>query len=70
MKSVKTFFKVERDPLYKWGIEKGAKEERAKAEQEKLNEKIAIARSLKKEGIPVETIARTTGLSIDIVLGL
>ncbi len=62
MESVKTFFKVERDPLYKWGV----REERAKAEQEK----IAIARSLKKEGIPVETIAKTTGLSIDIVLGL
>lgn len=71
MESVKTFFKVERDPLYKWGEERGirvgAEAEREKAEKEKLNEKIAIALKFKKMGVAVEDIAKGTGLPVEVI---
>lgn len=43
------------------GLEKGRMEERAKAEAEKLD----IARELKKEGLSVEFITKTTKLSVE-----
>lgn len=67
MESIKTFFRIERDPLYKWGEEKGAAKEREKAEKEKLNEKIAIALKLKKMGVAVDDISLATGLSVDVI---
>ena len=45
----------------KKGIEIGAELERAKAEQEKRE----MARELKKEGLSIDLIARTTKLSVE-----
>jgi len=50
----------------KQGIEIGAELERAKAEQEKRE----MARELKKEGLSVDLIARTTKLSVEEIKAL
>jgi len=50
----------------KQGIEIGAEQERAKAELEKRE----MARELKKEGLPIDLIARTTKLSVDEIQAL
>jgi len=42
-------------------VQTGAELERAKAEQEKRE----MARELKKEGLPIDLIARTTKLSVE-----
>ncbi len=54
-----SFFKEERDPFYK----RGAQKERAKAQQEKLD----MALDMKKDGIPVEQIAKFTKLPIAVI---
>lgn len=64
MESVSTFFKEEKDPLYRKGIVRGIEKERAKAEREKKDEKLAIAREFKKLGVAVADIAKGTGLPI------
>ncbi|MNY40878.1 hypothetical protein D3C86_1756550 [compost metagenome] len=51
MLDVNSFWKLERDPLYKWGKQKGRHEEA-----------LEIARELKKEGLSIEFIAKTTKL--------
>ncbi|RZJ99238.1 MAG: hypothetical protein EOO43_27140 [Flavobacterium sp.] len=50
MESVNTFFKIERDTLYKWG---------------RKAEALEIAREMKKDKFPIETIAKLTKLSIE-----
>lgn len=49
MLDVNSFWKLERDPLYKWGKQKGALE---------------IAREMKKDKFPIETIAKLTKLPV------
>jgi predicted transposase/invertase (TIGR01784 family) len=51
----------------KIGIEKGRKEGRAEGE---LQAKLALARSMKADNMPVETIAKYTGLSINEINNL
>ena len=46
------------------GEEKARKEERAKAEAEKLVEKLKYALNLKKRGLPVQDIAEDLGLTV------
>ena len=50
---------IEKDVLYKKGIEKGAKEE-----------KIGLAKKMKKEGFDLPAISRITGLPKSIVTRL
>jgi predicted transposase/invertase (TIGR01784 family) len=48
------------------GIEKGKAEGRAEGEAKGISQAMhKVARSLKKEGLPIETISRVTGLSIE-----
>lgn len=58
MESVSTFFKKERDTLYKWGIQKGE----AKGEHKKA---VEMARQMLAEKEPFDKIFRYTGLSIE-----
>lgn len=53
MLNVNSFWKKERDILYKWGRQDGRHEEA-----------LEIARELKKEGLSIEFIAKTTKLSV------
>ncbi len=62
METVTRFFKKENDFLYIEGVE----EEREKAAREKL----AIARTLKQDGVAVDLIAKATGLSVEIIKNL
>jgi len=52
-----TKFKVEKDPFYQDGVKKGR-------EQGRHEEALEIARNLKKEGLSLDFIAKTTKLSI------
>ena len=54
MESITKFFKIENDPFFRLGEAKG-----------RLNKAIAVAVEMKKEGIPVEQIAKYTKLSIE-----
>lgn len=54
METVSKFFKEEKDLLYRKGEEKG-----------KHKKAIAIARELKKEGLSLDFIAKTTKLPIE-----
>lgn len=56
MESVNTFFKIERDTLYKWGRQEGL----AKAEKEKKE----MARQMLADKFPIDQIAKYTKLSI------
>ena len=62
MLDVNSFWKLERDPLYKRG--------RQVAQEKALEEKRVIARDLKKEGLAIDFIARTTKLSIQEIESL
>jgi len=55
MESITKFFKIENDPFFRQGEAKGGRE---------------IAIEMKKEGIPVEQIAKFTKLSIEEIAGL
>lgn len=71
MLEIKTFWKKERDTLYKWGkedgIQKGIEQGEAKGRHE---EALEIARELKKEGLTAEFIAKTTKLSVSEIKAL
>jgi predicted transposase YdaD len=54
MESITKFFKVEKDPFFRQGEAKGRKEEA-----------LVIAGEMRKEGIPVEQIAKFTKLPIE-----
>jgi len=54
MESITKFFKEEKDPFFRRGDAKGRKENA-----------IAIAGEMKKEGIPVDQIAKFTKLSLE-----
>ncbi len=56
MESVTKFFKEEKDPFFRKGEAKGRKEEA-----------VAIAREMKKDGIPMDQIIKFTKLSIEEV---
>jgi predicted transposase YdaD len=58
MESITKFFKEERDPFFRRGEAIGE----ARGE---LNKAIAIATEMKREGIPIEQIAKFTKLSIE-----
>ncbi|MNF12139.1 hypothetical protein D3C80_2135310 [compost metagenome] len=58
-----TEFKIEKDPFYKDGVKKGLAEGR-------LQEALHIARELKKEGLPIDFIIRTTKLSAEKIEAL
>lgn len=67
-------FKVEKDPFYQDGVRKGRREERtkaqiaiAKAEKEKT---LDMTRELKKEGLAINIIAKTTKLCIEEIEAL
>jgi len=62
MESVNTFFKIERDTLYKWG----RKAERAKAQEEKKE----MARKMLLAKEPLEKITEYTGLSMQEIKAL
>ncbi|MBB5436597.1 putative transposase/invertase (TIGR01784 family) [Pedobacter sp. AK017] len=62
MLEVKTFWKKERDVLYKWGQEDGIQTGKAKGRHE---EALAIAREMKKDKFPIDKIAKLTKLSIE-----
>ncbi|QNL49778.1 Rpn family recombination-promoting nuclease/putative transposase [Olivibacter sp. SDN3] len=57
METITKFFKEEKDPLFRRGEAKGE----AKGE---LKERTTIAREMKKDGIPVDQIAKFTKLSL------
>ncbi|MDR6786495.1 putative transposase/invertase (TIGR01784 family) [Pedobacter africanus] len=57
MLNVNSFWKKERDILYKWGKQ----DAKAEAEAKALEEKKAIARNLKDKGIDLKIIAEATG---------
>lgn len=57
MESVNTFFKKERDTLYKWGKKEGI-------EKGRHEEALEIARNLKNKGVEIEIISESTGLAI------
>ena len=63
MLEVNTFWKKERDTLYKWGKEDGI-------EKGRHEEALEIARELKKEGLAIEFIAKTTKLNIKEIQAL
>jgi hypothetical protein len=54
MESITKFFKVENDPFFRQGEARGSQ-----------NKAIAIASEMKKDGIPVQQIAKFTGLSVE-----
>ncbi len=54
MESITKFFKEEKDPFFRRGEAKGS-----------LERAIAIATAMKKDGIPVEQIAKFTKLSLE-----
>lgn len=65
MDSVNTFFKIERDTLYKWGVRDGKAKARIaldKAEKKKMVCNMAV--KLKSHKIAIELIADVTGLSV------
>lgn len=66
MLDVNSFWKLERDPLYKRG--KQVAEE--KAQVKALEEKKAIARNLKSKSIKLKIIAQATGFTIEEIKGL
>jgi len=59
MQSVSTFFKEEKDFLYKKGEQKGLEKAQAKA----LEEKKEISRNFKNLGVSIADIAKGIGLS-------
>ena len=63
MQSVSTFFKEERDFLYKKGERKGLEKGIEKAQAKALEEKKEIARNLKNLGVSITDIAKGVGLS-------
>ncbi|HEY5326134.1 MAG TPA: hypothetical protein VIJ27_03980 [Mucilaginibacter sp.] len=58
MESITKFFKEEKDPFFQRGEAKGKVEGRKE-------EAIAIAGEMKKDGIPVDQIAKFTKLSLE-----
>ena len=58
MESVTKFFKEEKDPFFRKGEARGKAKGEARSRRE-------IAGEMKKEGIPVEQIAKFTTLSIE-----
>ncbi|WP_316812589.1 hypothetical protein [Pedobacter heparinus] len=62
MLEVNTFWKKERDTMYKWG--------KQEAEAKALEEKKAIARNLKNKDIDLKIIAEATGLPIGEIQSL
>ena len=70
MQSVSTFFKVENDVFYRQGVEegveKGFKQERAKAQEEKKQ----LALEMKEAGEPNEKIVRYTKLTPEVIEAL
>lgn len=66
MLEVNTFWKKERDTLYKWGRQ----EEHAKMLAKALEEKKAIARNFKNKDIDLNIIADATGLTIEEIESL
>jgi len=60
MQSVSTFFKEEKDFLYKKGEQKGLEKAQTKA----LEEKKEIARELKNKGLAIDFISKTVKLTI------
>ena len=51
-------FIIERDPLYRDGLEKGLERGRKEIKEQKLK----IAKTLLKQGIDIEVIVKSTGL--------
>jgi len=71
METITKFFKEENDFLYRKGEEKGIEKGVEKGLQKGKNEKaFEIARELKKEGLSVDFIAKTTGISVDDIVKL
>ena len=66
MEHVNTFFKKERDVLYKWGKEEGMQLAKIKAEEEKKQ----IAVEMKRDGISIDQIIKYTKLSVNEIEGL
>jgi predicted transposase/invertase (TIGR01784 family) len=66
MMTISKYFKEEEDLLFRAGQRKGRNVERIKAQEEKKE----MARELKKEGVAMNIIARTTKLSIEEIKAL
>jgi len=66
MEAIGSFFKIEKDPFYIKGQQAATQSERAKADR-----KIAkMALELKKEGVAIDIIAKTTKLPIEEIESL